>query len=292
MSILFLVMAVALVLSVSAMAVAGAQRRSPTLWVAAGALALFAIGNYAFLGRPELTLPRAATLEVLQSRAVAKMDETRAVLARSTDASVENWTELANQYWAAGSPEKAAEALGAAAAIATIPEERDSLLGNQAQALVNANDRRVGAKARTLFADILVRNPDDLRALFFLGLAAEDAGDKAATQTYWGRIIAIAPEGTPWRETLLARIGQVGEESSPTPQPDPDSEMIRAMVARLATRLATEGGTAQEWAQLGKSYGVLGQWDKALMAYDEAIALAPEDKGLKTARDNAAAQAQ
>lgn len=292
MSMLFLALAAALILSVTAMAVSGTAKHARSFWVGASILVVFVIGNYVFLGRPDMTLSRAASLEVLQSRALAKMDETSAILTRSPETSVENWTELANQYWAAGHPDKAAASLGAAAAIAPTTDERDALLGSQAQALVNANDRRVGADARALFANILLRNPNDLRALFFLGLAAEEAGDKLATQSYWGRIIEIAPEGTPWRETLQARIGQVGEEASKISPNGPDSEMIRGMVARLAGRLAQDGGSADEWAQLGKSYAVLGQNVEALEAYDKAVALAPDDKAIKAARNAVAAAAQ
>ena len=47
-------------------------------------------------------------------------------------------------------------------------------------------------------------------------------------------------------------------------------EMIRGMVARLSDRLATEGGSAAEWAQLIGALGVLGQQDRAKAIYDEA----------------------
>ena len=46
--------------------------------------------------------------------------------------------------------------------------------------------------------------------------------------------------------------------------------MINAMVAGLADRLANEGGTPQEWAQLISAYGVLGDLDKAQVIWDEA----------------------
>jgi cytochrome c-type biogenesis protein CcmH len=41
-------------------------------------------------------------------------------------------------------------------------------------------------------------------------------------------------------------------------------------VARLSGRLATEGGTVQEWARLVKAYGVLGETDKARDALETA----------------------
>ncbi len=301
MSPLFLVLAAFLILSVTAMAVAGAAGRTKVLISSAAVMVILVIGVYGLLGRPDLTRPRAATPEVLQARAMAKMDETGAILERSKTATVENWTDLANQYWALGSPRKAAGALASAASIAKTPVERDGLLGAQAQALVTANDKQVGPTARALFADILSRNPDDLRALFFLGLAAEQAGDKATNKKYWGHIIEIAPADTPWRKTLEARMNRVGEApANPAPArpgtltlPEgPQRDMIMGMVARLAGRLNDSGGPAEEWAKLGRSYGVLGRYEEALKAYDKALELAPEDAAIKSARDGIAAQIQ
>jgi len=46
--------------------------------------------------------------------------------------------------------------------------------------------------------------------------------------------------------------------------------MIEGMVAQLNDRLATEGGTAQEWARLIGAYGVLGKPEDARRIWGEA----------------------
>ena len=46
--------------------------------------------------------------------------------------------------------------------------------------------------------------------------------------------------------------------------------MIANMVEGLAERLATEGGTPQDWAQLITAYGVLGQTNAAQIVHDDA----------------------
>ena len=56
-------------------------------------------------------------------------------------------------------------------------------------------------------------------------------------------------------------------------------KMIRGMVAGLADRLATEGGSADEWARLISAYGVLQETEKAQAIWSEAqtvFAEAPE----------------
>ncbi|WP_108815882.1 c-type cytochrome biogenesis protein CcmI [Loktanella sp. Alg231-35] len=52
--------------------------------------------------------------------------------------------------------------------------------------------------------------------------------------------------------------------------PEDQQAMIGGMVAGLADRLATEGGTAQEWARLIRAYGVLGNKEAANTVWIEA----------------------
>jgi cytochrome c-type biogenesis protein CcmH len=53
-------------------------------------------------------------------------------------------------------------------------------------------------------------------------------------------------------------------------------------VSGLAGRLEAQGGTAEEWARLMRSYVVLGQRDKAVAAAQRARqALAQDDRAVK-----------
>lgn len=54
-------------------------------------------------------------------------------------------------------------------------------------------------------------------------------------------------------------------------------EMIQEMVGGLEARMEFGEADYDGWMQLGRSYGVLGNTDKAADAYREAIALRPED---------------
>jgi cytochrome c-type biogenesis protein CcmH len=55
------------------------------------------------------------------------------------------------------------------------------------------------------------------------------------------------------------------------------------MVAGLASRLESQGGSAEEWARLMRSYAVLGQRDKAAASAQRARqALAQDPAALKT----------
>ncbi|MCK4860444.1 MAG: c-type cytochrome biogenesis protein CcmI, partial [Rhodobacteraceae bacterium] len=67
-------------------------------------------------------------------------------------------------------------------------------------------------------------------------------------------------------------------------------DMVRGMVSQLSERLATEGGSADEWARLIRAYGVLGETGKASEVWNEARAVFADNPSdiatlLEAARD-------
>ncbi len=66
-------------------------------------------------------------------------------------------------------------------------------------------------------------------------------------------------------------------EAASEMSPDEQQEMIRGMVDGLAARLEEEPDDVEGWRMLGRSYGVLGQPEKAAEAYGRAAELLPDD---------------
>jgi cytochrome c-type biogenesis protein CcmH len=67
--------------------------------------------------------------------------------------------------------------------------------------------------------------------------------------------------------------------------PEEQAGMVRGMVEGLATRLSQEGGSAEEWARLIASYGVLGETEKAAAVLAEAETIfAADPQGLALIR--------
>ena len=64
---------------------------------------------------------------------------------------------------------------------------------------------------------------------------------------------------------------QADIETSDEITADERQEMISNMVEGLASRLASEGGTSDEWARLIKALSVLGDTDRAKKIWAEAI---------------------
>jgi len=66
--------------------------------------------------------------------------------------------------------------------------------------------------------------------------------------------------------------------------------MIRGMVNGLSERLATEGGTPQEWARLIRALGVLGETARASAIWNESKeAFASDPAALSVLREAAQA---
>ncbi len=62
-------------------------------------------------------------------------------------------------------------------------------------------------------------------------------------------------------------------------QQNPD---IKKMIAGIEKRLESEPGNVRGWTMLGRTYAAINQYDKALIAYEKAYKLAPEDADILT----------
>jgi cytochrome c-type biogenesis protein CcmH len=91
----------------------------------------------------------------------------------------------------------------------------------------------------------------------------------------------------PPREAAPAAPGPSAGDVEAAGDMDPEArmQMIRGMVAQLSDRLATEGGTAEDWARLINAYGVLGETERARAIWAEAQSVFAEiPEGLATVR--------
>ncbi len=175
--------------------------------------------------------------------------------------------------------------------------ERRADLG---EAIAAAAGGVVTAEAKAEFERAIALNADEVKASYFLGLAAEQDGRSAEAASIWQAMLAKAPPNAPWRPLVQAALVRVG--GSPAPALSDEavaaakdmnetdrSTMIRSMVDRLATRLKQNGDDVEGWLRLVKAYMVMGDPDKAKGALAEArqaVAKDPErlrqlNEGLK-----------
>jgi len=149
------------------------------------------------------------------------------------------------------------------------------------EAMAAAAGGIVTVLARAEFERAIALNADDLKASYFLGLAAEQDGRATEAASIWRAMLAKAPADAPWRPLVQAALARVG--GSPAPGPSEEAvaaakdmseadrgAMIRGMVERLATRLKQNGDDVEGWLRLVRAYMVMGDRDKARGALTDA----------------------
>jgi cytochrome c-type biogenesis protein CcmH len=91
------------------------------------------------------------------------------------------------------------------------------------------------------------------------------AGDRARLQAFDEALRRFGVD-----EPANSTISPSASSSVPAQADDPNSEMIRGMVSRLADRLKQDGSDFDGWMRLVRSYVVLGERDKAIAAAADA----------------------
>lgn len=156
--------------------------------------------------------------------------------------------------------------------------ERHADLG---EALAAAANGVVTAEAKTEFERARALDADEVKAGYFLGLAAEQDGRKAEAATIWHAMLDKAAPDAPWRPLVQAALLRVGGPAVPAlsektvaaakdMKPDDREAMIRGMVDRLATRLKQNGDDVDGWLRLVRAYLVMGDHEKAKSALMDA----------------------
>ncbi|HXL48255.1 MAG TPA: c-type cytochrome biogenesis protein CcmI [Xanthobacteraceae bacterium] len=273
-----------------------ADRAPPVIWrrrvVAIVALVLVPFGAaalYLALGSPSLPdQPLASRLAASRESPsvdtlVARVEEH---LSRHPDDG-RGWEIIAPVYLRVGRFDDAVKARRTALRLNGASAERETALG---EALVFAANGLVTAEAKAAFERAVALDANVIQARYFLGLAAEQEGDRAQAAATWRALIESAPPDAPWIDLLrgaLARVeaiaapgrqaggpgvGPSGEKIAAAPELSPDQRnaMIEGMVERLSERLHRDGADVEGWLRLVRSYMVLGQPDKARAAVADA----------------------
>lgn len=250
-----------------------------------------ASGLYLALGSPHLP-----GQPIAERRAAAQQDTSIETLIARVETHLEKnpndargYEVVAPVYLRMGRFVDAVNARRKVIALAGESAQRQADLGEALAALGNGV---ITADAKAAFERALELDHNDLKALYFIGLAAEQDGDRKKAAAIWSSMLKDAPADAPWVPMVseaLTRVGGVPPklaETKPAPaQPGPTvediaaatqmseqdrGEMIRGMVARLAERLKEDGGDVAGWQRLLRAYMVLGDRDKAKGAAGDA----------------------
>lgn len=213
------------------------------------------------------------------------------------------WARLGDLYLTLQRYGEAADALEQAIAQGADAKLTQSRYG---EALTQLARGEVTPDAATALRRGLAADPTDPRARFYLALAEAEAGRFDAALEAWRKLLADAPADAGWRPIVEQTIaaaerakaqgiasgadaapsgGDSGAAAGPDAgtmatmadmKPEERQAFIQSMVEKLAARLQANPNDLEGWLELARSYGVLGQDDKAVEAMGRAAALAPE----------------
>lgn len=180
-------------------------------------------------------------------------------------------------------------------------------LTQMAALMVEAAGGLITPEAEDVLAHALKVDPHNPQARYMVGLLQAQNGRPDRTFPIWAQLLAEGPADAPWIAPIRATImdlawiagdpnyqpPEVAAAAMPTlPGPDADAmaaaeemtpeqrqQMIQGMVQQLETRLATQGGSPEEWARLISSLVQIGNAEHARAIWAEAqtrFADAPE----------------
>jgi cytochrome c-type biogenesis protein CcmH len=146
--------------------------------------------------------------------------------------------------------------------------------GNLGEAMVFQSNGVVTTEAKAVFDAALAMDPQLVKARFFLALAAQQDGDAAKASSLLTQLSNDLPDGELKTEIAnqlraLGAIPQGGETVAALPKEE-QAQAIRSMVDGLAQRLATTGGSVEEWARLIRALTVLKETDRVGLIVSEA----------------------
>lgn len=160
--------------------------------------------------------------------------------------------------------------------------------------LVIAAGGYVSPQAEGALAAALQKDPKNGVARYYSGLMMMQVGRPDIAFRAWANLLQDSPDDEAWVEPIRDQIEELAfragveyelperkqaELAGPSAEDmenaaemsDEDrQEMIAGMVAQLSDRLATEGGSPEEWARLISALGVLGDADQAALIWQNA----------------------
>ena len=237
-------------------------------------LPLLSILLYSLYGHPWLKdMPLAARDDVENaidpiSAAIAKIEKDIVAAPNNLKA----WSTLAPVYMQLG---RYNDAVIAYRNILRINGEDASIRALLGEAEIAAAKGIVTDEAKHNLEKALATDPTLAMAHYYLGLGIEQSGDTAkAIAIYEGLLDKVADRPN-WVKVIKNKLATLKGEGQPASKVEPsggqvNDEMIRGMVSRLAERLEKEGGNADDWLRLVRSYAVLGNPDKAEQALANA----------------------
>lgn len=169
-----------------------------------------------------------------QPRTIEEMTARLEKAVQAQPDSAEGWYFLGRTYMAQERPVDAAKAYERAVQIAGRQPE---LLGQWAQALYFASQKRFTPEVQALTEDALKADPNEVTSLGLLGIAGFEEGRFKDAIGYWERLIAVLPQDDPSRAALQGGIDRARERLAENGETLPERETLTKSMPRLKVRV-------------------------------------------------------
>ncbi len=231
----------------------------------------------------------------------------------------EGWNMLGRSYIVLKRYDDAVNAYAKAYSLAQKDKELQipELEINYVEALMQTGQPANYEQARNLLNTLLLAEPDNGDALWFMGFLDAEMGNKDSAIERWTRLLSLLPANSEQAQIVANYLNQIkpgaadnlpapaGSEQAPAaPEPDsstakgpaPGQQMtgsqeenafIASMVTRVEKRVKENPQDLKGWEALGKSYGVLNRHIDSAEAYAKAVALNNSDAELLMSYSNA-----
>lgn len=288
---------------------ANGRLRAGGIRLAAGAVAALAIlaGHWApggYLGVRAAVAAEMDTAEAGQAHGDFAMEaEKLAEKLKTNPNDAEGWLLYAKTVSTTKQWGKAIDAYRKVIALGKTDAEVESGLG---EVLVMQADGIVIPAAHDAFIAALKANPKDDVALYYMAIAAGQAGQPQMAIDRFQSLLAIIPEDSSMRGEVAKRIAEAAKAASlpmpklakglPAEPVDPDDAALETLadkppaeqkaivtliVSKLTDHLTAEPKDIDGWLRLGRAYLAEGERDKAGDAFKHAAALKPGEIAIR-----------
>ncbi len=259
-----------------------AKTSQPVIVMAlAGLVPLASLGIYLALGAPGVPAKPFARTAVLANATASDLIAQVEARLEANPKDGRGWDVVAPVYLKL---ERFADAAQAYQQSLILLGETPGRLAGFAEATVMANDGIVTEAARTAYEKLVVLVPERTEPRFWLALAKEQDGNRAAAAADYRALLAVTPANAPSRGLIEQRLAALtpgtsvplrgpttAEIDAATSLSGTDQRaMITQMVENLAARLRSNRNDLNGWQRLITAYVVLKDANKATAALVEA----------------------
>ncbi len=190
--------------------------------------------------------------------------------------SAEAWYFLARTYM---SEERPAEAAEAYAQVVKLTGRQPDLLGQWAQALYFAGDRRWTEQLQQITDEALRGDPHEVTSLGLLGIAAYEEQRFDDAIGFWERLVATLPAEDPSREAIQGGIARAREQLGETADPAPSAADKASIAADLPA--AATGPTLDVHVELDGALADQVQQSDVVFVFARAVSGPPMPLAVK-----------